>query len=126
MSIRSSWYLFPFRRLTLTHLSIWEKKFGKGANHLKLLEKEPKRAPKTFTDRQGNVVKLPPSDRGWGGALAKEAPRVRPPPSRPSIAKAPATEAEMHPSWVAKQQQKARQEAAMGATKAAAKKIVFD
>ncbi|UZJ51149.1 hypothetical protein CBS101457_000469 [Exobasidium rhododendri] len=108
--------------------ALWEKKFGKQANHLKLLEKEPKRAGRGVGDAKFKVVRgqvrPPQSDTGWSSAPGRAPlPSVTPAPinSKPKASH----EAEMHPSWIAKQQQKERAEAALrgGGT---SKKIVFD
>lgn len=105
--------------------AIWEKKFGKGANHLKLLEKEAKqRRPKeTYNRRDQNGPTF--RDAGWSGPLGKEqGPKDV---TRPALSKTnpPKVEAEMHPSWIAKQKQKEKAEAA-ARDRGTAKKIVFD
>lgn len=107
--------------------SIWEKKFGKGANHLKLLEKDKKqRTPlRPPPARRPGQEGLPSRDSGWSGTLGGKPSSKR--AAVPALSKAmPAkAEVEMHPSWIAKQKQKEKEEAA-ARNRSAAKKIVFD
>jgi len=105
---------------------IWEKKFGKGANHLKLLEREKKqRAPLRPPPARPGQNELPSRDSGWSGTLGKESSFKRaavPAHAKPMPLR---SEVEMHPSWIAKQKQKEKEEAA-AQSRGAAKKIVFD
>lgn len=98
--------------------SLWEKKFGRQANHIKVREKEPRRIGREPPFKQPHT-----SDTGWSA----HPPRAATPRSSVTSRSGEEKRAEsaMHPSWIAKQKQKERAEAAAkgGAT---AKKIVFD
>lgn len=104
-------------------LSIWEKKFGKGANHLKLQEREAKgraNSKPSFARPlagTGKALSLQ-RDAGWSGSLGRSAPeKITQPKSK--------VEVEMHPSWIAKQREKKLAELA-AQSRGKVKKIVFD
>lgn len=163
--------------------ALWEKKYGKNANHVKLREKEKRKKEGGSEGREGgykplrrgrngqvlpDFVEPERKDSGWKRfpvAAADESvkpspkapapagrdvkagppprsqdrsqrapPYARPPPQQqqrfapPAAAKS--NDAEMHPSWVAKQKQKEKEEAIArslaGGGGAAGKKVVFD
>lgn len=98
---------------------LWEKKFGKQANHLKMREKETKKSKRgEALQKPSRRASSPRLDVGWSTAPTR-------PPATVQVAASTRAESEMHPSWIAKQQQKARAEEALRSG-GAAKKIVFD
>lgn len=111
-------------------LRIWEKKYGKAANHLKLREKEPRQPKRRAAEQRES---FPPPDpvrnqRLWGGqslptstSTFTPAPRSGPRKSAKPTPTSGATES-VHPSWVAKQRAKEAQQAAAPQ----GKKITFD
>ncbi|CCU98196.1 unnamed protein product [Malassezia sympodialis ATCC 42132] len=113
-------YVFP------TDDRIWEKKYGRHANHLKLREKEP-RAPKARQSKEaaprapaGRPAPTPraPAERP---APTPRAPAERPAPT-PRAPAQHAAPAPVHPSWAAKQKAKE----ALTQAKPQGTKIVFD
>lgn len=96
-----------------TDHSIWEKKYGRHANHLKLREKEPR-------------AKARPSKAPAPRAPAQNpapAPSTRPKEPAPAPAPAPANASgPVHPSWAAKQKAKD----VLTKAKPQGTKIVFD
>ncbi|WFD21805.1 hypothetical protein MEQU1_000461 [Malassezia equina] len=102
--------------------AIWEKKYGRHANHLKLREKEP-RAPKARPTKP-----LAPRASATGTpALSRRPPKASAsapvPTSTSARPPAPANAlAPVHPSWVAKQKAKE----ALTQAKPQGTKIVFD
>lgn len=91
-----------------------------------MLQREPRR--KSF-DQEGGTKKsaLPAtSDNGWNGTLARDVPTRSSKKPVSTVSQASRGELEMHPSWIAKQQQRQRQEAMLGAGMNPAQKIVFD
>lgn len=85
--------------------AIWEKKYGKNANHLKLLEKEkqpPKeRNAKPFVSKNGRVRPAPfeapkATDAGWGKAVAPAAELQKRQPVRKPISAPPRPQADVH------------------------------
>lgn len=113
--------------------SLWEKKYGRNANHLKLREREP-RVPRMAGAAMGGrgAAKMHPdrlrrniADTGHSFDRAGGRP---PPEKRAEREEKRAKTQEMHPSWVAKQKQKEMVEAAARAAAGGptSKKIVFD
>lgn len=99
--------------------AIWEKKYGRHANHLKLREKEPRKA------REHRVPDRPTKRPKPMHASPPREPRTRDPdpPSSSRAQPAPtAGNAPLHPSWIAKQRAKEAQHAA----KPQGTKVVFD
>lgn len=99
--------------------AIWEKKYGRHANHLKLREKEPRKArehrgPDRPTKRPKSLHAPPPREPQTKDPDPPSSSRVQPPP--------PANNAPLHPSWIAKQRAKEAQHAA----KPQGTKVVFD
>ncbi|CAO1615680.1 unnamed protein product [Parajaminaea phylloscopi] len=165
--------------------ALWEKKYGRNANHIKIKEKEKRAKPSQNPSRDGRAGPVQPLRRGRNGQVLPEfveptttdsgwkkfpvAPSALPAPEaskrtvastgktrpaeqgprahrasqgnythnrtpRPTAEKQRPPEAEMHPSWVAKQKQKEREEAIAralaggqgGRGSGGGKKIVFD
>ena len=99
--------------------AIWEKKYGRHANHLKLREKEPRkarehRAPDRPTKRPKPMQASPPRQPRTQDPHPPSSSRVKPAP--------PPSNAPLHPSWIAKQRAKEAQHAA----KPQGTKVVFD
>ena len=99
--------------------AIWEKKYGRHANHLKLREKEPRkarehRAPDRPTKRPKPMQAPPPKQPRTQDPHPPSSSRVKPAP--------PPSNAPLHPSWIAKQRAKEAQHAA----KPQGTKVVFD
>lgn len=99
--------------------AIWEKKYGRHANHLKLREKEPRkarehRAPDRPTKRPKPMQAPPPKQPRTQDPHPPSSSRVQPAP--------PPSNAPLHPSWIAKQRAKEAQHAA----KPQGTKVVFD
>ena len=99
--------------------AIWEKKYGRHANHLKLREKEPRkarehRAPDRPTKRPKPMQASPPRQPRTQDPHPPSSSRVKPAP--------PPSTAPLHPSWIAKQRAKEAQHAA----KPQGTKVVFD
>lgn len=99
--------------------AIWEKKYGRHANHLKLREKEPRkarehRAPDRPTKRPKPMQAPPPRQPRTQDPHPPSSSRVKPAP--------PPSNAPLHPSWIAKQRAKEAQHAA----KPQGTKVVFD
>ena len=99
--------------------AIWEKKYGRHANHLKLREKEPRkarehRAPDRPTKRPKPMQASPPRQPRTQDPHPPSLSRVKPAP--------PPSNAPLHPSWIAKQRAKEAQHAA----KPQGTKVVFD
>ena len=99
--------------------AIWEKKYGRHANHLKLREKEPRkarehRAPDRPTKRPKPMQASPPRQPRTQDPHPPSSSRVQPAP--------PPSNAPLHPSWIAKQRAKEAQHAA----KPQGTKVVFD
>ena len=99
--------------------AIWEKKYGRHANHLKLREKEPRkarehRAPDRPTKRPKPMQAPPPRQPRTQDPHPPSLSRVKPAP--------PPSNAPLHPSWIAKQRAKEAQHAA----KPQGTKVVFD
>ena len=99
--------------------AIWEKKYGRHANHLKLREKEPRkarehRAPDRPTKRPKPMQAPPPKPPRTEDPHPPSSSRVQPAP--------PPSNAPLHPSWIAKQRAKEAQHAA----KPQGTKVVFD
>ncbi|WFD18067.1 hypothetical protein MCAP1_000279 [Malassezia caprae] len=93
-----------------TDRSIWEKKYGRHANHLKLREKEPR-------------VKARPSKVSPRTSDQRSTPSTRPKEPAPAAAPAPGTDSTfVHPSWAAKQKAKIT----LAQAKPQGTKIVFD
>ena len=89
--------------------AIWEKKYGRHANHLKLREKEPRkarehRAPDRPTKRPKPMQASPPRQPRTQDPHPPSSSRVKPAP--------PPSNAPLHPSWIAKQRAKEAQHAA--------------
>ena len=124
--------------------ALYEKKYGKNANHIKMREKqkaaklERAQRPQHAVSQQGGrqrppAFQAPPSkDGGWGRPVAplpKQPKRPfvprsvpgAPPKAAASSVPAPKSQ-EMHPSWIAKQKQKEL----MAQVKPQGKKVVFD
>lgn len=124
--------------------ALYEKKYGKNANHIKMREKqkaaklERTQRPQHAVSQQGGRQRPPAfqapasKDGGWGRPVAplpKQPKRPfvpRPVPGAPPTAAASSAPApksqEMHPSWIAKQKQKQL----MAQVKPQGKKVVFD
>ena len=99
--------------------AIWEKKYGRHANHLKLREKEPRKArehrvPDRPTKRPKTMQAPPPRQPRTQDPHPPSSSRVQPAP--------PTSNAPLHPSWIAKQRAKEAQHAA----KPQGTKVVFD
>ena len=99
--------------------AIWEKKYGRHANHLKLREKEPRKArehrvPDRPTKRPKPMQAPPPKQPRTQDPHPPSSSRVQPAP--------PPSNAPLHPSWIAKQRAKEAQHAA----KPQGTKVVFD
>ena len=99
--------------------AIWEKKYGRHANHLKLREKEPRKArehrvPDRPTKRPKTMQAPPPRQPRTQDPHPPSSSRVKPAP--------PPSNAPLHPSWIAKQRAKEAQHAA----KPQGTKVVFD
>ena len=99
--------------------AIWEKKYGRHANHLKLREKEPRKArehrvPDRPTKRPKPMQAPPPKQPRTQDPHPPSSSRVKPAP--------PPSNAPLHPSWIAKQRAKEAQHAA----KPQGTKVVFD
>ena len=99
--------------------AIWEKKYGRHANHLKLREKEPRKArehrvPDRPTKRPKPMQAPPPKPPRTEDPHPPSSSRVQPAP--------PPSNAPLHPSWIAKQRAKEAQHAA----KPQGTKVVFD
>jgi len=99
--------------------AIWEKKYGRHANHLKLREKEPRKArehrvPDRPTQRPKPMQAPPPKPPRTEDPHPPSSSRVQPAP--------PPSNAPLHPSWIAKQRAKEAQHAA----KPQGTKVVFD
>ena len=99
--------------------AIWEKKYGRHANHLKLREKEPRKArehrvPDRPTKRPKTMQAPPPRQPRTQDPHPLSSSRVQPAP--------PTSNAPLHPSWIAKQRAKEAQHAA----KPQGTKVVFD
>ena len=99
--------------------AIWEKKYRRHANHLKLREKEPRkarehRAPDRPTKRPKPMQASPPRQPRTQDPHPPSSSRVQPAP--------PPSNAPLHPSWIAKQRAKEAQHAA----KPQGTKVVFD
>lgn len=99
--------------------AIWEKKYGRHANHLKLREKEPRKArehrvPDRPTKRPKPMQASPPRQPRTQDPHPPSSSRVKPAP--------PPSNAPLHPSWIAKQRAKEAQHAA----KPQGTKVVFD
>ncbi|KAG6816306.1 hypothetical protein H0H87_007138 [Tephrocybe sp. NHM501043] len=111
---------------------IWEKKFGKNANHKKKeAEAIAKRPPPNRHSNKstGRVTKVVPqyrqeADAGWGQrAAAANRSTPRPAPMARSVVKARVEEKPMHPSWEAKRRLKEKE--SVGIVPSQGKKIKF-
>ncbi|CAK5270301.1 unnamed protein product [Mycena citricolor] len=110
------------RRGQRARRAIWEKKYGRGANHKKKeaedaanefkarVERRAARAAKE-AERQAQLAQS--ADRGWAGRI------------KPGSATAKSSEPSLHPSWAAKRAQKEKGGSG-GIMPSQGKKIVFD
>ncbi|WFC98261.1 hypothetical protein MYAM1_000986 [Malassezia yamatoensis] len=104
--------------------AIWEKKYGKNANHLKLRAKEP-RHPKQRESTRMPRPDLPQDSANAVPLASRSTPRNSVPLSKSGESRASAISGkpnDLHPSWAAKQQAKEAQ----AALRPVGKKIVFD
>ena len=116
---------------TYTLTSIWEKKYGKNANHLKLKAKDPhphKRQKRTHQPAQGNAGRnesygaphSAPHGNHGGRQTHPSAVDNRPP--KPVSKPKPDPNTPMHPSWEAKLKAKTMQATAVPK----GNKVIFD